>query len=148
MSALTLTLLYILCVSVQKCCCLPVCSICWLVFSPTQCILVLVFVYYFYSIFHFSVCSQSAFITFLGSHRVFFSFVSGYLFLDAEIHYVNMTALTKGHLLSSFWVVDKRHFYIGSASMDWKSLATVSKILHTITHTPSHASIPKKQRLW
>uniref|UniRef100_A0A3Q3WLG5 PLD phosphodiesterase domain-containing protein n=1 Tax=Mola mola TaxID=94237 RepID=A0A3Q3WLG5_MOLML len=42
----------------------------------------------------------------------------------AEIHYVNMTALTKGHLLSSFWVVDKRHFYIGSAGMDWKSLAT------------------------
>ncbi|XP_062257033.1 inactive phospholipase D5-like isoform X2 [Platichthys flesus] len=35
-----------------------------------------------------------------------------------------MTALTKGHLLSSFWVVDRRHFYIGSASMDWRSLAT------------------------
>ncbi|XP_058507834.1 inactive phospholipase D5-like isoform X2 [Solea solea] len=43
---------------------------------------------------------------------------------DAEIHYVNMTALTKGHLLSSFWVVDRRHIYIGSASMDWRSLAT------------------------
>ncbi|XP_011601427.2 inactive phospholipase D5-like isoform X2 [Takifugu rubripes] len=43
---------------------------------------------------------------------------------SAEVHYVNMTALTKGHLLSSFWVVDKRHFYIGSASMDWRSLAT------------------------
>ncbi|KAM8738894.1 inactive phospholipase D5 isoform 2-T2 [Acanthopagrus schlegelii] len=42
----------------------------------------------------------------------------------AEVHYINMTALTKGHLLSSFWVVDRRHFYIGSASMDWRSLAT------------------------
>ncbi|XP_034537805.1 inactive phospholipase D5-like [Notolabrus celidotus] len=42
---------------------------------------------------------------------------------NAEIHYVNMTALTKGHLLSSFWVVDRRHIYIGSASMDWRSLA-------------------------
>nr|XP_046258676.1 inactive phospholipase D5-like [Scatophagus argus] len=42
----------------------------------------------------------------------------------AEVHYVNTTALTKGHLLSSFWVVDKTHFYIGSASMDWRSLAT------------------------
>ncbi|KAM6997399.1 inactive phospholipase D5 [Tautogolabrus adspersus] len=42
----------------------------------------------------------------------------------AEIHYVNMTALTKGHLLSSFWVVDRRHIYIGSSSMDWRSLAT------------------------
>nr|XP_061794091.1 inactive phospholipase D5-like [Nerophis lumbriciformis] len=42
----------------------------------------------------------------------------------AEVHYVNMTALTKGHLHSSFWVVDRRHFYIGSGSMDWRSLAT------------------------
>uniref|UniRef100_A0A3B4YHU5 Phospholipase D family member 5 n=1 Tax=Seriola lalandi dorsalis TaxID=1841481 RepID=A0A3B4YHU5_SERLL len=38
--------------------------------------------------------------------------------------HMNMTALTKGQLLSSFWVVDRRHFYIGSASMDWRSLAT------------------------
>uniref|UniRef100_A0A667ZWX9 PLD phosphodiesterase domain-containing protein n=1 Tax=Myripristis murdjan TaxID=586833 RepID=A0A667ZWX9_9TELE len=42
----------------------------------------------------------------------------------AEIHYVNMTALTKGNLHSSFWVVDRKHLYIGSASMDWRSLAT------------------------
>ncbi|XP_055083356.1 inactive phospholipase D5-like isoform X2 [Periophthalmus magnuspinnatus] len=42
----------------------------------------------------------------------------------AEVHYLNMTALTKGHLHSSFWVVDNKHFYIGSASMDWRSLAT------------------------
>ncbi|XP_008303231.1 inactive phospholipase D5-like [Stegastes partitus] len=42
----------------------------------------------------------------------------------AEVHYVNMTALTKGSLHSSFWVVDRRHFYFGSASMDWRSLAT------------------------
>lgn len=48
-------------------------------------------------------------------------------FLDAEVQYMNMTALTTGHLLSSFWVVDRSHFYIGSASMDWRSLATVSK---------------------
>ncbi|KAM9364980.1 inactive phospholipase D5-like [Pholidichthys leucotaenia] len=43
---------------------------------------------------------------------------------NAEIHYLNMTALTKGNLHSSFWVVDRTHFYIGSASMDWRSLAT------------------------
>ncbi|XP_049457345.1 inactive phospholipase D5-like isoform X2 [Epinephelus fuscoguttatus] len=42
----------------------------------------------------------------------------------AEVHYVNTTALTKGNLHSSFWVVDRRHFYFGSASMDWRSLAT------------------------
>lgn len=60
---------------------------------------------------------------------------------NAEVHYVNMTALTKGHLHSSFWVVDRRHFYIGSASMDWRSLATVSKIHHT-SHTEPHILIP------
>ncbi|XP_030604090.1 inactive phospholipase D5 isoform X2 [Archocentrus centrarchus] len=43
---------------------------------------------------------------------------------NAEVHYVNMTALTKGNLHSSFWVVDRKHFYIGSASMDWRSLTT------------------------
>ncbi|XP_041867035.1 inactive phospholipase D5-like isoform X1 [Melanotaenia boesemani] len=42
----------------------------------------------------------------------------------AEVHYVNMTALTKGNMHSSFWVVDRTHFYIGSGSMDWRSLAT------------------------
>lgn len=41
----------------------------------------------------------------------------------AEVHYLNMTALTKGDLHSSFWVIDKKHFYIGSATMDWRSLA-------------------------
>ncbi|XP_047459909.1 inactive phospholipase D5-like isoform X2 [Mugil cephalus] len=41
-----------------------------------------------------------------------------------KVHYVNMTALIKGNLHSSFWVVDRKHFYIGSGSMDWRSLAT------------------------
>ncbi|XP_068575062.1 inactive phospholipase D5-like [Cebidichthys violaceus] len=43
---------------------------------------------------------------------------------NADVHYVNTTALINGHLQSSFWVVDRQHFYIGSASMDWRSLAT------------------------
>ncbi|XP_017288473.1 inactive phospholipase D5 isoform X2 [Kryptolebias marmoratus] len=42
----------------------------------------------------------------------------------AEVHKVNTTALTKGNIHSSFWVVDRKHFYIGSANMDWRSLAT------------------------
>ncbi|CAG6016596.1 unnamed protein product [Menidia menidia] len=42
----------------------------------------------------------------------------------AEVHYINMSILTKGNLHSSFWVVDRTHIYIGSASMDWRSLAT------------------------
>ncbi|KAL7841796.1 hypothetical protein SRHO_G00254870 [Serrasalmus rhombeus] len=42
----------------------------------------------------------------------------------AEVHYLNMTALTNGKLHSSFWVVDRKHMYIGSAGMDWRSLST------------------------
>lgn len=72
--------------------------------------------------FHFSPCWK----------LVLFSSLT--LDLGAEVHYINMTALTKGHLLSSFWVVDKRHFYIGSASMDWRSLATVRSLC--LPHKP------------
>lgn len=50
--------------------------------------------------------------------------VSVYL-LDAEVRYVNMTALTRGRLLSSFWVVDRKHIYIGSGGMSWKALSKV-----------------------
>ncbi|XP_068177357.1 inactive phospholipase D5 [Antennarius striatus] len=42
---------------------------------------------------------------------------------NAEVHFVNMTALTRGGLHSSFWIVDRKHIYIGSAAMDWRSLA-------------------------
>ncbi|XP_034717457.1 inactive phospholipase D5 [Etheostoma cragini] len=42
---------------------------------------------------------------------------------NAEIHFVNMTALTRGGLHSSFWIVDRKHIYIGSADMDWRSLS-------------------------
>uniref|UniRef100_A0A3B5AT38 Inactive phospholipase D5-like n=1 Tax=Stegastes partitus TaxID=144197 RepID=A0A3B5AT38_9TELE len=41
----------------------------------------------------------------------------------AEVHFVNMAALTRGGLHSSFWVVDRQHIYIGSANMDWRSLS-------------------------
>uniref|UniRef100_A0A8D3A1N6 Phospholipase D family member 5 n=1 Tax=Scophthalmus maximus TaxID=52904 RepID=A0A8D3A1N6_SCOMX len=42
---------------------------------------------------------------------------------SAEVHFVNMTALTRGGLHSSFVIVDRRHIYIGSADMDWRSLS-------------------------
>ncbi|CAJ1052659.1 inactive phospholipase D5 isoform X2 [Xyrichtys novacula] len=42
---------------------------------------------------------------------------------EAEIRFINMTALTRGELHSSFWIVDRRHIYIGSADMDWRSLS-------------------------
>lgn len=45
--------------------------------------------------------------------------------LDAEVHFVNMTALTRGGLHSSFWIVDRSHIYMGSADMDWRSLSKV-----------------------
>ncbi|XP_061588694.1 inactive phospholipase D5 [Cololabis saira] len=41
----------------------------------------------------------------------------------AEIHFLNMKALTRGGLHSSFWIVDRKHIYIGSADMDWRSLS-------------------------
>lgn len=46
---------------------------------------------------------------------------------DADVHFVNMTALTRGGLHSSFWIVDRKHIYIGSADMDWRSLFKVTK---------------------
>ncbi|XP_045556913.1 inactive phospholipase D5 isoform X2 [Salmo salar] len=46
----------------------------------------------------------------------------------SEVHYINMTALTKGFLHSSFWVVDRQHIYIGSATMDWRSLSTMKEL--------------------
>lgn len=36
-----------------------------------------------------------------------------------------MLALTTGVLHTKFWVVDKKHVYIGSANMDWRSLTQV-----------------------
>ncbi|KAJ3614268.1 hypothetical protein NHX12_017842 [Muraenolepis orangiensis] len=42
---------------------------------------------------------------------------------DAEVRFVNMSAITRGELRSSFWIVDRRHVYIGSADMDWRSLS-------------------------
>ncbi|XP_053275133.1 inactive phospholipase D5 [Pleuronectes platessa] len=42
---------------------------------------------------------------------------------NAEVHFVNMTALTRGGLHSSFVIVDRKHVYIGSADMDWRSLS-------------------------
>ncbi|CAL8257804.1 unnamed protein product [Arctogadus glacialis] len=42
----------------------------------------------------------------------------------ADIHYLNTTALIRGQLHASFWVVDRKHLYFGSATMNWRSLAT------------------------
>ncbi|XP_068607314.1 inactive phospholipase D5 [Brachionichthys hirsutus] len=55
---------------------------------------------------------------------------------NAEVHFVNMTALTRGGLHSSFWIVDRTHIYIGSADMDWRSLSK-RKELGVVVHNCS-----------
>ncbi|CAK6957849.1 '-3' exonuclease PLD3 [Scomber scombrus] len=46
----------------------------------------------------------------------------------ADIRTVNMRQLTTGVLHTKFWVVDKKHIYIGSANMDWRSLTQVKEL--------------------
>ncbi|XP_058491022.1 5'-3' exonuclease PLD3 [Solea solea] len=46
----------------------------------------------------------------------------------ADIRTVNMRELTTGVLHTKFWVVDKKHIYIGSANMDWRSLTQVKEL--------------------
>ncbi|XP_056136434.1 inactive phospholipase D5 [Lampris incognitus] len=42
---------------------------------------------------------------------------------DADVRFVNMSAFTRGGLFSSFWIVDRKHVYIGSADMDWRAFS-------------------------
>ncbi|KAG7263898.1 hypothetical protein CRUP_027499 [Coryphaenoides rupestris] len=44
----------------------------------------------------------------------------------ANIRWVNMLRLTEGVLHTKFWIVDKKHIFIGSANMDWRSLTQPS----------------------
>ncbi|KAJ8414594.1 hypothetical protein AAFF_G00037960 [Aldrovandia affinis] len=46
----------------------------------------------------------------------------------ADVRKVNMRELTTGVLHTKFWVVDKKHVYIGSANMDWRSLTQVKEL--------------------
>ncbi|XP_030620720.1 phospholipase D3 [Chanos chanos] len=46
----------------------------------------------------------------------------------ADVRTVNMRELTSGVLHTKFWVVDKKHIYIGSANMDWRSLTQVKEL--------------------
>ncbi|XP_055013984.1 inactive phospholipase D5 [Boleophthalmus pectinirostris] len=41
----------------------------------------------------------------------------------AEVSFVNMTAFTRGGLNSSFWIVDRKHMYIGTGDMNWRSFS-------------------------
>ncbi|NXG50073.1 PLD3 Phospholipase, partial [Psilopogon haemacephalus] len=44
----------------------------------------------------------------------------------AAVRTVDLPHLTGGVLHTKFWLVDGAHLYIGSANMDWRSLAQVS----------------------
>ncbi|XDV29705.1 hypothetical protein PO909_032755 [Leuciscus waleckii] len=46
----------------------------------------------------------------------------------ADVRLVNMRELTTGVLHTKFWIVDKKHVYIGSANMDWRSLTQVKEL--------------------
>ncbi|CAL8352566.1 unnamed protein product [Lota lota] len=46
----------------------------------------------------------------------------------ADIRSVNMQELTSGILHTKFWIVDKKHIFIGSPNMDWRSLTQVKEL--------------------
>ncbi|XP_016422425.1 phospholipase D3-like [Sinocyclocheilus rhinocerous] len=43
----------------------------------------------------------------------------------AEVRGVDLQSITGGILHTKLWVVDKKHMYLGSANMDWRSLTQV-----------------------
>lgn len=58
----------------------------------------------------------------------------------ADIRTVNMRQLTSGVLHTKFWVVDKKHVYIGSANMDWRSLTQVKELAAVVYNCSSLAA--------
>lgn len=44
----------------------------------------------------------------------------------AQVRAINISRLmSAGILHTKLWVVDQKHFYVGSANMDWRSLTQV-----------------------
>ncbi|XP_072520124.1 5'-3' exonuclease PLD3 isoform X2 [Salminus brasiliensis] len=46
----------------------------------------------------------------------------------AEIREVDLQSVTGGIVHTKLWVVDKKHMYVGSANMDWRSLTQVKEV--------------------
>lgn len=55
------------------------------------------------------------------------------LFEGVQVRKVNFGRLTRGVLHSKFWIVDRKHVFIGSANMDWRALTQVTIKTPTIT---------------
>ncbi|XP_061599414.1 5'-3' exonuclease PLD4 [Cololabis saira] len=45
-----------------------------------------------------------------------------------QVRSVNFGHLTKGVLHTKFWIVDRKHVFIGSANMDWRALTQVKEL--------------------
>ena len=59
----------------------------------------------------------------------------------AEVRNVNFTALVgTGILHTKLWVVDGKHFYVGSANFDWRSLTEVKEVGVLVTDCPCLAA--------
>jgi len=65
----------------------------------------------------------------------------------AEVRGVNFTALMgAGILHTKLWVVDGRHFYVGSANFDWRSLTQVKEVGVLVTDCPCLAA--DMEKIW
>jgi len=58
----------------------------------------------------------------------------------ASVRYIPMDALIGGILHTKFIVADRRHFYLGSANMDWRSLSQVKELGITVLNAPCMAA--------
>lgn len=66
-------------------------------------------------------------------------------FANAHVRTLNFTQLVgSGILHTKFWVVDGRHFYIGSANLDWRSLTQVKELGVLVQDCPCLASDVEK----
>ncbi|XP_068570350.1 5'-3' exonuclease PLD3 isoform X2 [Cebidichthys violaceus] len=52
----------------------------------------------------------------------------------AEVREVDLEAVTGGIVHTKLWVVDQKHFYLGSANMDWRSLSQVKEVGLSVEH--------------
>lgn len=57
-----------------------------------------------------------------------------------QVRRVNLGRLTRGILHTKFWIVDRRHVYIGSANMDWRALTQVKELGVVIYNSSSLAT--------